>query len=229
MRIVEIGGNIGWITVHFARCAGRGGEVVVLEASPANIRYLRENTFACDNVTVIEAAASDREGEAEFFMESLTGQNDSLIPEYGILKRNETLAFSEATVSRVKVRTVRVDDLVRNMRRPIGLVKIDVEGAERKVLEGMMDVLSCDRPAVAIEVTRERNEVFRRLEDLGYIVLDASLARLESSDSEETNLIALHCDRHSDMLAESLGSVGAAGHVRDSVCGDEIATEGARA
>lgn len=211
MRVVEIGGNIGWITVHLAKCVGRNGEVLVLEASPMNVNYLRDNTFGLSNVVVVEAAASNHVGEAEFFVETLTGQNDLLVQDYGVLQRNEALAFRRAEVKRIIVKTMPVDDLICPHRGPIEFVKVDVEGAELVVLEGMRGILSRDRPAVAIEITRNRKAVFAILEEMGYLVVDASLSYVESVDGTETNLIGLHREVHVEYIAGIVGLAGSDG------------------
>lgn len=71
------------------------------------------------------------------------------------------------------VEAKRLDDvLLRELKiDKITLVKIDVEGAELGVLEGLTKVLKTKRPKLIIEVRNENESgVLSLLESFGYIV-----------------------------------------------------------
>jgi FkbM family methyltransferase len=85
-----------------------------------------------------------------------------------------------------QVRIFKAGQLTRLIAgRPIGVVKIDVEGAELEVIKGLLDVLREGRPAVMCEVlftdpkgdleaSRARNaELMGRLSRINYRVLQA--------------------------------------------------------
>jgi len=75
--------------------------------------------------------------------------------------------------------TVTIDDYRASMDRHVGLIQIDIEGAELEALRGARTTLLENRPDVVFEVHRsyvdwseglERTEICRLLGDLGYSI-----------------------------------------------------------
>jgi len=92
-------------------------------------------------VTIQSEALSASSGDTAFY---LGPEKDSGL---GSLRE---LPNSAAT----PVKQIRFDDWWDGRSR-VALVKIDVEGAELQVLEGMTECLSRDRPDIIVEVTDE--------------------------------------------------------------------------
>jgi len=68
--LLEIGGNIGTHTVYFA-LTGAFARIVTVEPDPRNFKLLRENIAQNsfdDLVMAVNCAASDEEGEIDFFL-----------------------------------------------------------------------------------------------------------------------------------------------------------------
>jgi FkbM family methyltransferase len=98
---------------------------------------LRDNVAlnGLQNVTVNELAISDLAGHATFYLTDESDQN-SLIPCEG---------------RRVNVETARLDDYLTSRQiSHVDVMKIDVEGAEARVLRGASGLLSGDRPPVIL-------------------------------------------------------------------------------
>jgi FkbM family methyltransferase len=195
MRAVEIGGHIGWITIHLAELVGGSGTVEVFEPSPANLPYLRANTAPITNVRVVEAAASDHDGNAAFFLEELTGQNDTLIADYEVFDQNRALARASSNYVEVTVRTVRLDTELDRSARRTDFIKIDVEGAEDRVLRGAAGIIGRDRPVLAVEITRERRVVLEELARAGYHCFTTALRPVDPVNAADRNFIFVHPDR----------------------------------
>ena len=124
--VFDVGANVGFYTLLASVLVGALGQVVAFEPVPRNLRYLREHVRRnrLTNVTVIEAAVSDRSGRATFS----EGPN----PSEGRLAEDGSLT----------VDTVSIDELVEtNAIPPPHCIKIDVEGAEGLVLAGARGVL----------------------------------------------------------------------------------------
>lgn len=128
--VYDIGGHIGVYGIIIANALERGS-VVVFEPHPENAKQVRRNaTLNPGSVEVIECALSNADGTAELEMKAEDG---------GI--GTHALA-TEASERTVEVRAVTGDGLVREGRLPPpDVVKIDVEGAELRVLEGLTDTL----------------------------------------------------------------------------------------
>lgn len=75
----------------------------------------------------------------------------------------------------VKVPTIRLDTVLTWFDSTPQLIKIDVEGAEHLVLEGMQNILGKVRPIVVCEVTSENYFYVKEcLSSFNYRLLDAN-------------------------------------------------------
>lgn len=144
---VDAGANLGQFTLTGARLVGPQGRVFAFEASPATAAGLRANvqTNGYRWVEVVEAALDERNGRAGFTV--FEGAESGLssfapgAPEQGRL---------------VDVPTVRLQDAVpRQEWERVALIKIDVEGAEARVLRGAEELIRQSGCAVLIEVEPE--------------------------------------------------------------------------
>ena len=140
---VDVGANIGTTTVTALRRHGFSRAVAV-EASPENVRTLRINLAANDLggvVDVLGVAVSDTEEDHELFLSVVdSGEHtvDLSIPR-------------SSRPARVTVRAVTLDGLVsRGEIDParIGLLWLDVPGAETRVLAGASTLLEAGVPVV---------------------------------------------------------------------------------
>ena len=154
--VFDVGAHVGFYSLLASRLAGPQGRVVAFEPLPRNVELL-ERHVACNgasNVLVVRAAVGERTGQERF--------DDKGDPSMGALAAEGEL-----------VDLVCIDDLVEEGKvPPPRLVKIDVEGAESRVLEGAAATLAKHRPAVLLAAHgwKQWSECSRRLTDLGYSV-----------------------------------------------------------
>jgi FkbM family methyltransferase len=141
--MIDVGANIGYFSMVGARAVGAQGRVVAFEPAAGVRDALQKNLRlnAIGNVEVRDEALAARSGTIEFF----TG------PEHdtGLASLRE-LPGSARTL----VKQVRFDEIWQS-DKPVTLIKIDVEGAETAVLEGMERCLARDSPHLIVEVTDE--------------------------------------------------------------------------
>lgn len=172
----DVGANIGFYSVLAGRVVGSGGQVYAFEPVAGNARCIRRNAArnGFTHVSVHEAAVAARDGTATLFLSSHPGGASIASPEDGVLRT-------------VEISTMGVDAAVQDGRlRPPNVVKIDVEGAEAAVLDGMARTITDHGPVIILELDHEANhglqervawaqEVFRKH---GYVVdeLPASYA-----------------------------------------------------
>ena len=119
--VYDIGANTGFYSLLASAQVGQKGQVLAFEPVPQNLKFLKNNlkNNKVKNVTVYPYGISDREGIVFF--------------NTGTDRATGHLASS----GNLKVKTVSVDFLVNQKKRPIpDYLKIDVEGAEKLVLLG---------------------------------------------------------------------------------------------
>jgi FkbM family methyltransferase len=138
--VVDVGANIGYNTVHAARRAGPRGRVLAIEPTPDNLEVLRRNIGASGftNIVVEPVAAGRSTGTRNLFVRGEKSAVNSLFPESCYAHVTDVLP----------VTVVPLDELVDGA---VDVVKIDVEGAELDVLEGMSRILQARRTALVVE------------------------------------------------------------------------------
>jgi len=172
---IEVGAHIGYISVWLAALVGRTGKVRLFEPDAANRRYLERNVAPDANASIETSALADYEGEADFFVEDLTGQNNSLIEAYDVLAANCALAGLPVEVSRSRVTVTTMDQWCERTGTRPDFIKVDVEGAEEGVLRGARQTMRTARPVMMVEITRNRQAVRRLVEGSEYVLLDEDL------------------------------------------------------
>lgn len=133
--VLDVGANAGLYTVIAARLVGTSGQVYAFEPDQRAAALLRHNVSinGLTNVTVIEAAASNQTGMAPF-----AAANDTALSSLAAINRADQQIQEWRTVN-----TIRLDDAVTaHGIGPVTFMKMDVEGAEKLVLEGSPHLLS---------------------------------------------------------------------------------------
>nr|WP_242035841.1 MULTISPECIES: FkbM family methyltransferase [unclassified Leptolyngbya] len=139
MRVLEVGSNCGWYTLLMAQGIGPEGRLITFEANPglAQLTFdsLNINGYS-DRVRLHNLAASNADGEATFriFERHLGGGT------LGAVGQEHLDRFQE-TIKEITVPTVALDEFLEGGDRIIDLMKIDAEGAEPMVFQGMHNLL----------------------------------------------------------------------------------------
>jgi FkbM family methyltransferase len=149
---VDVGANQGELTLVAARRARRG-RVISFEPVPqwherlaANVAL---NRFA--NVTLVRAGVSDHEGEAEMFTSHDTSAQASFNEGLSSFQRS---GYRDVPVGSFPLVTLDAWAAREGLSR-LDLLKVDVEGSERAVLEGAAATLEKFRPMVLLELNEE--------------------------------------------------------------------------
>ncbi len=139
--VLDLGANIGYYTLLFARRVGPTGKVFAFEPDPDNFALLRENVQrnGYQNVVLVQKAASDRADVAQLYR-SADNQGDHRLYDSGTPR------------SAVEVETIPLDKLFADYTGRIDLIKMDVQGAEAAALEGMAELL---RRLVGVKLATE--------------------------------------------------------------------------
>lgn len=139
-RVLDVGANVGFFTLLAAAAVGHRGHVSALEPVPANADVLEHNVRlnGFRSVDVTRAAAGDHVGEIRL------GLDHPDLREGGVSGHYTEDGGRDA----LTVPVVTLDEHLRD-RPGLRLAKIDVEGAEPRVLAGMGETLA-DNPPTAL-------------------------------------------------------------------------------
>ena len=164
---LDIGAHIGKYSILFA---DRFDRVIAFEPENNNFSTLTRNIELNKlegKVTALNRAVYN---ESEVM---LTMTADSLnLGAHSVLSSN---SLRDTTTRQQEVKTISADEVIRRCKiqpEDISFVKIDVEGGEYLVLDGMREVLAVGRAKLVIEVQGEQRvkKVTSLLAEYGYVV-----------------------------------------------------------
>jgi FkbM family methyltransferase len=145
---LDIGANIGTLTLIMAYAAGLEGKVIAVEPNPAIASRLRENIDLnrATNCQIIQAAISNKDGATTLFC----AQDNSFHQGWSSLKP------SDRTPNKINVNLIRGTALnVEIDNGPLTFVKIDVEGHDFIVLQELHDLITMHRPHLVLEYVKD--------------------------------------------------------------------------
>ena len=124
--VVDVGACQGTYLYMFLGILGATGKIHAIEMMPHNYKSIEFRFGHFPNVQFHNVAISDKNGIEPMYLAE--GQNEMC----GILEHNGTKIG--------QINSVTLDELLKD-EDDISLIKIDVEGAELKVINGMKDVM----------------------------------------------------------------------------------------
>lgn len=198
---IDVGAHIGYFTLLFSHIVGEQGRIVAFEPGENNFPYLKANVRRLKNVTVVTKAVSDFCGQAEFVLEDITGQNNSLIRNYYGFEYTRAAAPGVPIQQKVvRVEAVTLDEYCSEAGYVPDFLKIDVEGAEWMALKGMHNLLHSNPPVMIIEVTSHQREVLDSLRSAGYVLFRSDGSSVTDVASLTVNVHCLHGEKHRNLL-----------------------------
>lgn len=164
--VLDLGAHLGKASIEFSHHAG---VVHAFEPHPDIYAQLCHNVRRYPRIRPVNMAASDKTGRARLFVESHGGK-----PFEGatLIDGKSNVTYETA----VDVETVALGDFVLGLGRDVALIKMDIEGAEYRVIAALIETLAmarigkiwvedhCDRVA---GLAAERDRVLARIEALG--------------------------------------------------------------
>lgn len=158
--MVDGGAHIGFYTLRAARRVGTTGTVIAIEADPATFRQLTSNVERNNltNVVLVNAALG-----------ASSGQRVKLVdPGYRSGTTRTVLLPADVPLNRRDevVETRALGELCRAHHR-IGLVKLDIEGAELEALRGAAMTLP-HVDALVVETNEQQTEIANLLAESGF-------------------------------------------------------------
>lgn len=145
---IDVGANVGFYSLLALDRVGPTGKVYSFEIDPRPLRCLRKTVaeFGLANMHVVDAAVSDKNGLLSFSPKAEHGHNQI-----------------DLTGGRNghAIRSVRLDDwCAENEIARVDVIKVDVEGAEKLVLEGAGKTITKFKPMLLCEADEKTASAF---------------------------------------------------------------------
>ena len=190
--VCDVGSMDGADALHF-REARSSAQIYAFEVNPENLQLMKKNPLLRERgIQVVGLAASDVDGEADFF----------IVPaNYSYSRRNDARGMSSLyprtshPVAATRVATTRLDTFLRQRCSPqvrIGLW-IDVEGKAFEVIQGSLGIAKQLR-VLHVEVETTENiganqklyeQVKRQMQELGF----SEVATDKTTDHPQFNAV----------------------------------------
>jgi FkbM family methyltransferase len=168
---VDVGGNLGYMSLNAEKLVGKEGKVIALEPDPKTLPLLRLNKqINQSDIVIVDKAASDESGTVQFHVATESGL--SRLP-----NAHKNLAGMELAKYH-DVQMDRLDNILDGLigQRPVRFIKVDVEGHELRILRGAVNTLRNSKPILFLEINHgaliENNvtlkDIVAYLKDFGY-------------------------------------------------------------
>ena len=137
MQVLDVGANIGYFTLLFARLVGPSGHVHAFEPEPRNLELLQRNIArnSYTNVTAVPKAVSRTSGRQRLYKSP-----DNL--------GDHRLAHGTAGRAAIDVSVVTLDAFLGDAR--VDFIKLDIQGAECAAVQGARQLIARSAPLCLI-------------------------------------------------------------------------------
>lgn len=147
-HFLDIGAHYGYFSLLAAQLVGTEGRVYSFEASRKNHQILEANAQQRDNIRVFNLAMAEQPGDLVFY------EFENMKSEYNSLDQtqfeNEDW-FRQHPPQAIQVPATSIDAMLGQHDLKPKIIKIDVEGAEDRVIEGARETLKNTSPMVVME------------------------------------------------------------------------------
>ena len=194
-HLIDIGAHFGLFSTCASQLTGPKGKIICFEPTPVTFSILKKTLALnhCDNVTPIQAAVSDKEGTATFYMGEMDGCNSN-----SLIDNN----MGGGGKSGYEIKTVTIDGIVSENAMSPDLIKVDAEGAELEVLKGAIKTLEKYKPIVIIglhpfsftDKPATLGAIWDLVISIGYKIRFNRMLITRSDFCSRTGLFEIHCE-----------------------------------
>ena len=160
---VDVGANFGRYSVMLSN---NFKEVLSVEPEPKNMSIVKRNTRNIPNVRTLQVAIGESDGFSRLFLSPTHPGQHTTVPS-GMNDKLFHSTFPDGIKHSTRVKTLTLASVLRT--KSADLIKVDVEGAEFKVLEGAKPVLNKIKAwIVEIHGSKRRREIQQWFRKEGY-------------------------------------------------------------
>jgi len=127
-NVIDVGAHVGYYTFLMSELVGESGKVFSFEPDPDNFILLKKGVEANNlkNVEIIQKAVSKENSKIKLYL-SDTDRATNRIYDAGMNDAHKI----------IEVDTCSIDEFLQDKKIKINFIKIDAEGSEQGVIEGM--------------------------------------------------------------------------------------------
>lgn len=197
MTFIDVGANIGLLTIVASKLVGEKGKVFAYEPNPPTLEILKRNLWLnrIENVVVREVALGSKSGEFEIY------------PNWDVNRGGASLVRRGAGESGVNIKVEVLDIEIGKLDLKPSLIKIDVEGYEAEVLNGAQMLLdNSTNLSLIIEISSERvseggnsHEIVQKLMSAGFALYMNAQGKESNSEVIEISNLQLNKINHDNI------------------------------
>ena len=139
ITVIDVGSNVGYFTISIAKYLDNTSKILSIEPSEQNIirmkKVLKHRTIV-QKIEIVKAGASDSNNVGYLKIDQKNPSNNQI---------------SSAKEGCIEIKLLTLDSICSGIG-DIGLVKIDVQGYELKVLQGATKLIAEQLPILLIEI-----------------------------------------------------------------------------
>ena len=155
---VDIGANIGLMSIFASQCVGNSGKILAFEAHPETHELLLENIILnhIENTDTFNFALGNETGKATIY------------DNWNVNRGGASLVIHAENSTGFEVDVKTLDEVIQNDFQP-KMIKIDVEGFEFQVLKGATNTIKNCKPILIIEFSVSRENQYDPFEMIDFI------------------------------------------------------------
>lgn len=197
--VIDVGANVGFYSVFFAKLIQSQQRVLSVEPTVNTLRRLYRNlqhNGVRDKVVVYEGVVSNFQGTMQINV--IDGKE-----EYSTVGNLKHPSVKGMTYLTHEVKSATLDALVAQHSLDPGFIKIDVEGAEERVIEGCKKTMEIHRPVILSELSdsllkangASAQKVIRLIQQYDYVVVDPCFPACVPGAREQGDILCIPKER----------------------------------
>ena len=165
-RVIDVGAHVGYYTLLLSQLVGNAGKVYAFEPDPKNFELLKKNVEinGFKNIELIQKAVSNKTGIIKLYLGDEDRATNRIYD-----------AQLDDTKKSIEIKTISLDEYIKDKK--IDFIKIDVEGSELGVIEGMESIFQNNKqikiiteffPFLIEKSGNKPKEILKKLENLNF-------------------------------------------------------------
>jgi len=141
----------------------------MIEPDPTNSSLIQK-TIAVNNIRncqILQTVLSDTVGYTQFLIDDASGATGTIAVDKSVAEK-ESLQHRYGMTRTIMLRSTTADALIAEGFPPPDFMKVDVEGAELRIINGARDLLNQHPPVIIMECSDQTS--IDALKEIGYTV-----------------------------------------------------------